>query len=70
MFPHEGLYNLYIFLSKVDFPEPLGPIIPTNDPFFISKDISFKISVLSILNFKLLTCNLKITHSLQMNNFY
>ena len=52
---YNGLYNLYIFFNKVDFPDPLGPIIPTKLPLGTLKDISFKISFLSMLNLKFFT---------------
>ena len=60
MLPLDGLYSLYIFFNKVDFPQPFGPIIPTKLPLGTSKDISFSISFLSIVNFKFSTFTLKI----------
>lgn len=34
-----------MILSKVDFPQPEGPMILTNSPFFTSKVISVKVCV-------------------------
>lgn len=41
-FPPEALSSKPKICIKVDFPDPEGPIMATNSPFSITKDVSFK----------------------------
>ena len=43
-FPFSGTSKRFKHLSKVDFPDPEGPIIETVSPYSIEKEIPFKTS--------------------------
>ena len=62
---------LLMLLSKVDFPEPDGPIIEINSPFSTSKETSLKASIPFLYLFEIffILSNINFLSQNIINNF-